>query len=112
VLLAHHAGRLGAAAGPLREVVAVEAGLAQALRGVGAGAHDLHRQARLVGVAGAQGFERLDRRGEAVFEVFGIVTNGRRQGIAEFDVIFLPGDGGEGGHARGSRLVRVTDRRF
>jgi len=107
--LAHHAGRLGAAAGPFREVLAVNAGFAQAFRGMGARQHDLHRQARFVGVAGAQGFERLDRGGEAALAVFGLVDEGRRQGIAEFDIIFLPGDAGEGGHWRGSGVVSFTD---
>ncbi|MGA3402852.1 MAG: hypothetical protein ABSC95_26885, partial [Acetobacteraceae bacterium] len=56
-LRAHHAGRLGATAGPFREVLAVNAGFAQALDGMGAAEHDPHGELRFVGVAGAQGFE-------------------------------------------------------
>jgi hypothetical protein len=54
---------------------------------VGAGEHDLDGEASLIGVAGAQGFERLDRGNEAAPVVLGIVDDGRRQGIAEFGMV-------------------------
>jgi hypothetical protein len=53
---------------------------------------------RFVGAAGAEGLGRLDRGGTAALAAFGLVEDGRRQGIAGFDVIFVPGDGGEDGH--------------
>jgi hypothetical protein len=79
---------------------------------MGACQHNLHGQARLVGVTGAEGLERLDSGGEAALAVFGFVDNRRRQAMAEFGVIFVLGDGGEGGEGGywlGSGLVIITD---
>jgi hypothetical protein len=76
---------------------------------VGAGQHDLDGEVSLIGVAGAQGFERLDRGNEAAPVVLGIVDYGWRQGIAEFGVVFLPGEGAEAGYWGGSGLVNLAD---
>jgi hypothetical protein len=43
--------------------------------------HDPHRQTRFVGVAGAQGFERLDRGLQAAFAVFGLVEDRRGRAL-------------------------------
>jgi hypothetical protein len=43
----------------------------------------VHGEVCFVGVAGVEGFERLDRSGVAAFTVFGFVDDGRRQAIAD-----------------------------
>jgi hypothetical protein len=78
---------------------------------MGAAEHDLHGEACFVGVAGVEGFERLDRGDEAALVVLARAVDRRREGIAEFGVIFAPGGGGEGGHWFGSGFsVSETER--
>ena len=83
-------------------VLATEADLAQAVRGMRACQHNLHREEPFQSVAGTQGGERRDRGGAAALAVFGLVEDARWQGISVLGVIFGPGEGGESGHWRGS----------